>query len=707
MTASCATQDEGEARLAELARYRILDTDPEGPFDELVRLASWICDVPIAAISLVDRERQWFKARVGFDLAETPLDVSFCAHAIRGRDVFIVPDAAADPRFRSSLHVLSDAGVRFYAGAPLITPSRHVLGTLCVLDVVARVLTPGQVEALRVLADQAVAQLQLRVHASERERAEGEARRSYRAIEAQALGWSSALADAHRNLELAVARRMSDQASLRHQATHDPLTGLANRRLLWESLEGAIASGQGGGTLALLLLDLDRFKEINDNLGLDAGDAVLRQVASRVRTALGDDPTIARLGGDEFGAILPGCDEAAAIGAAARILESLGRPMEVEGQRIDLGGSIGVALHPDHGSDPGTLLRFADIAMYSAKRDHGGTAVYDRGQSRNDPRRLAMIAELRQGIDRGDLRLHYQPKIDLATMRPVGVEALVRWEHPEDGLIPPDLFIPLAEETGLIRPLGSWTLREGLRQERAWRRAGRRLGIAVNLTAENLTDRELAPTVERLLGEFGTPPGALTLEITESAMLADPASALGVLERIRGRGVRIAIDDFGTGYSSLSYLKRLPVDEVKVDRSFVRDLTSDRRDACIVRAVIDLARNFGLRVVAEGVEGRAVADRLRAMGCDQAQGYYFARPMPPEGLDAWLDERPGPGAGVPGGGGAGRLVDAIPAAEFRRDPGRPGLLLPSLRPSPSRRERSDLGTRGGAAESRPAERFLP
>ncbi len=299
--------------------------------------------------------------------------------------------------------------------------------------------------------------------------------------------------------------------------------------------------------------------------------------------------------------------------------------------------------------------------MYAAKRSRSGFAVYDAAQSLYSPRRLALTADLRQGIDQGHLFLHYQPKIDLATMRPAGAEALVRWRHRQEGIIPPGEFIPLAEHTGLIRPLALWTLNAALLQERAWRRAGLDVGIAVNLGTESLQDQDLAATVARLLGATETPPGRLTLEITESAMMADPARALRVLGQIHDLGVRISIDDFGTGYSSLAYLKGLPVDEVKVDQSFVKELSVDYQDACIVRAVIDLGHNLGLRVVAEGVEDRETLELLRDLGCDHAQGFLFGRPMGPEDFAAWIAERARRGAETRADPGADR-----PASGARR-----------------------------------------
>jgi diguanylate cyclase (GGDEF)-like protein/PAS domain S-box-containing protein len=429
------------------------------------------------------------------------------------------------------------------------------------------------------------------------------------------------------------ARKRAEQ-QLEHQATHDALTGLPNRVHLQQQVERCVQDGPT--PFALLLIDLDRFKEINDTLGHHYGDLVLRQLNPRLRRAVRKSDTVARLGGDEFGILLPAADEAAAVRAARKILEALRQPIVLDGHRLDVGASIGVALYPEHGRDAIALLKRADVAMYKAKRAQAGHVVFAADPCEYSPRRLALVAELRQAIDEGRLSMHYQPRIDLRTMRPGGAEALIRWHHPREGTIPPSQFIPLAEHTGLIRPLGLWALRAALQQCRGWHQAGINLEVAVNLGTGSLQDEALAATVARLLDEADSLPGWLTVEITESAMMADPVRARETLARLHDMGVRIAIDDFGIGYSSLAYLKQLPVDEVKVDRSFVAEMLSSEHDACIVRAVIDLGHNLGLRVVAEGVEDGETAGRLAAWGCDSAQGYFFSHPLAPDRLIEWM-----------------------------------------------------------------------
>ena len=427
---------------------------------------------------------------------------------------------------------------------------------------------------------------------------------------------------------------------LEYQASHDALTGLPNRARLWQALEAAIVEARACvGTAALLWIDLDRFKDINDTFGHHYGDRVLKLLNPRLWVGLRETDLVARLGGDEFAILLPGTGRQEAIMVAKRVRVNLCRPIEVNGHRIDLGASIGIALFPEHGQDAETLMRRADVAMYAAKQSRAGLTVYAMGQSHSTPRRLELIAELREAIEDEQLLLHYQPKVDLRTGRVVGAEALVRWQHPRDGLIAPDLFIPLAEQTGLIRPLGLWVLNTALARCAEWSRGGLDLSVAVNLAAESLQDPRLDETIAAMLSRAGVAPERLTLEVTESAMMADPARSMEVLGRIHEMGVRISIDDFGTGYSSLAYLKDLPVHEVKIDQKFVRGMLNNQKDACIVRSVIDLGHNFGLRVVAEGAEDQESSDLLTSWGCDVAQGYFFSRPLSPTNLRAWLTEQ--------------------------------------------------------------------
>ena len=444
--------------------------------------------------------------------------------------------------------------------------------------------------------------------------------------------------------------RAEMEEALQRQALHDALTGLPNRTLLLDRLgQALLAARREGALLALLLLDLDHFKEVNDTFGHHVGDALLVEVAARVQGALRASDTVARLGGDEFAALLPGDDAAGATRAALSILAALDAPLTVEGHAFRVAGSAGIALYPEHGADTATLLRRADVAMYLAKRAHSGHAVYDAARDAHSPERVARVAALRDAIERGGLILHYQPKVDPRTGRLAWVEALVRWPHPDlapdratgtPGLLPPDEFIPLAEQTGLIGPLTRWVLDAALRQVGAWGRTGLPLGVEVNLSAWDLHDPELPAVIAERLAAHGVAPARLRLELTEGTLMADAARSLAVLSRIAATGVGIAVDDFGTGYSSLAYLKRLPVDELKIDRSFVTALATDEADAAIVASTIGLGHSLGLRVTAEGVEDRATWERLAALGCDLAQGYYIARPLPSEEFGPWLDASP-------------------------------------------------------------------
>ncbi|HSD80348.1 MAG TPA: EAL domain-containing protein, partial [Solirubrobacteraceae bacterium] len=391
---------------------------------------------------------------------------------------------------------------------------------------------------------------------------------------------------------------------------------------------------------ALLLIDLDRFKEVNDTLGHDHGDELLVEVTERLRAALRSRDLLARLGGDEFAVLLPDVPHRGAVAeVASRLHRALEDPFALRGVALSLEASIGVAIHPDDGRDLTTLLRRADVAMYEAKQ--GGTRIESYAAERDpySPERLALLAELRQAIDRDELVLHYQPKVSLVHGGVIGVEALVRWNHPVRGELPPGEFLPLAERTGLIADLTRWVVRTALGQCRAWREDGVELPVAVNLAAANIVDGTLPDSIATLLKVHGLPGASLECEISEHTVMSDPRRAGEVLARLRDLGVRLSLDDFGTGQSSLSYLKRLPLDEVKIDRSFVMGMARDEGDAAIVRSTIDLARHLGLAVVAEGVETAQVYDDLAQLRCDVAQGFYLSRPMPGDAVRAWVAAR--------------------------------------------------------------------
>ena len=436
-------------------------------------------------------------------------------------------------------------------------------------------------------------------------------------------------------------RALQDSADRnRHQATHDALTGLANRVLLRDRIEQALAgASRTAAEVAVLLIDLDRFKEINDTLGHSYGDELLRQVGPRLESVIRDGDTVARLGGDEFAVLLPvvdGADEARMV--AERLREALHRRYEVQGVALDLEASVGIALSPWHGTDVEELLRNADIAMYVAKEVKAGAVLFVPEEHTTGRSRLTVLGDLRTALEAGDeLFLQYQPKVTLDGERIEGLEALLRWQHPERGLVPPSEFIPIAEGTGIIIRLTERVLGMALGTLRDWLDRGLSVPVAVNLSARCLLDASLPDLVDRLLREHGVPAPLLRLEVTESAVMSDAARCMDVLQRLHERGVRLSIDDFGTGYSSMVHLRRLPVDELKIGRSFVLGMTTMPADAVLVRTAIDLGHNLGLTVVAEGVEGPEHADALRRLGCDVAQGYHYARPMGQADVTALLE----------------------------------------------------------------------
>jgi diguanylate cyclase (GGDEF)-like protein len=428
---------------------------------------------------------------------------------------------------------------------------------------------------------------------------------------------------------------------LRHEAMHDALTGLPNRAFLQRRLAAAlddVCDGRSPGA-AIMILDLDGFKEVNDTLGHQQGDLLLIEVAERVRTAVGQVGVVARLGGDEFAVLFDGGDEDRAVCVGRRVLRSLEHPIALDSMEVEVGGSLGIALAPAHATDPAGLLKRADMAMYHAKSSTKGLRVYEPDLDSNNPGRLTLVAELRTALNTGLIEVHVQPQARTRTGEVGSVEALVRWRHPERGAIPPDEFIPVAERTGLIGPLTTRVLDLSLAALADWRRQGVDLRIAVNLSTRSLHDADLVHEVGRLLRRHDIPASRLTLEVTESSVMADPARATALLHKLRDLGVRLSVDDFGTGYSSLSYLKRLPVQEVKIDRSFVAGLHDLGGDIAIVRAIVDLGRHLGLEVVAEGVEDQEAWDQLATMGCDLVQGWHLGRPMPVGEFVPWLRER--------------------------------------------------------------------
>ncbi len=437
--------------------------------------------------------------------------------------------------------------------------------------------------------------------------------------------------------ELLKSKQRGEQ--LHRVATTDELTGLANRERFRARLDERIAAATAGGeTFGVMLLDLDRFKEINDTLGHHFGDEMLRDLGPRLGEAVGPGGLVARLGGDEF-AVLPAestgdADELEAI--ARRLMACVQQPVDVDEMTLEVGVSIGISRFPRDGDDPHSLLRSADVAMYAAKEAHAGCKVYAAALDRHSVRQLSVLSEFRRALDSDEIVVFYQPIMDMDGTRVHGAEALVRWQHPELGLLPPSDFMPIVEQTGLIGPLTRHVLEKAVAQCAAWRQGGHELTVSVNLSVRNLLDPDLSPLIADLLKIYRLTPEALELEITESMLMSDPDRSLVTLMRLSQLGVGLSVDDYGTGYSSLANLRRLPIDELKIDRSFVSPMLSDESDLIIVRSTINLGHDLGLKVVAEGVEDEATLHRLEKLGCDLAQGYHFSKPLPPEGFNKWI-----------------------------------------------------------------------
>jgi diguanylate cyclase (GGDEF)-like protein len=530
---------------------------------------------------------------------DSPLPLALQENVVAYRETVLAARTTKNPRLRA---LLEELGMRDCVVAPLVASDR-VTGALLVANRLGDVSTFDHNDA-RVLATLAAQA--------------GVALENGRLIE-----------------------RLRDEAARReHEALHDPLTALGNRTYFRSELDAAILDAQDGGSLAVLIMDLDRFKEINDALGHHAGDQLLQSVAQRIAAVVDGRGTVARLGGDEFAILLPGIDRVdQAVDVARHIQSRVSLPATVASIVVEVNASIGVAMYPDHAHDSTTLMRRADVAMYEAKTSRNDVAIYDPEQDWNTPDRLRLVTEFRNSLENGELVAYFQPIARLHDSAIVGVEALARWHHPEHGTLFPDEFIPIAERSGLLDELTSCILMQGLGQLREWQEAGLELTLAVNLPVQSLLDVELPARVQDLLRRYEVSPTSLTLEITESGIMSSPERMLGVLCELADGGIQLAVDDFGTGYSSLSYLQRLPVSQLKIDKSFTFALTTDPKAASIVRSVTELGRNLGLTVVAEGVEDRAALRALKVMGCDHAQGYYYSKAIPGTEITAWMVAR--------------------------------------------------------------------
>ena len=704
-----------ENRLKVLAEYHLLDTPPEEDFDRLAGLASRLFHVPIVLVSLVERDRQFFKTRVGLDVCETSREVSFCAHAIIGEDILFVPDATKDPRFASNPLVLGPPFIRFYAGKPLVAPTGEKVGTVCLIDTKPRhAFTADDRRNLTDLAALVMDRMEVRrleyVRSISQMRFENIAATSPDAIicsnsEAHITFWNQSAerlfgysadealtqssgiivpaswrriyeAELHRlkngeRMELAdqtielsglrkdgsefpaefslstwqegnttsvgaivrdVTERRQNEERLFRLASLDALTDLPNRSAWRACLDETMAAERPA---TVLLLDLDGFKEVNDTLGHSAGDSVLKDVAARLKSVCDMAIMVARLGGDEFVALLPGNDVRLAKAIAGQLVKALSEPYEFAGQRCDVGVSIGVALGPQHSARPEELLSAADLALYRAKAAGKGRYELFQPQLREVAvARREFERELRLAFENGEFELFYQPQISIADRQLTGAEALIRWNHPERGLLTPASFIEVLSQKPSAGDIGEWILRTACGQAAQWRKAVPTFRIGINLFEAQFRTGRLLTAVREIMQDNGLPADAIELEIVENILLHNDAATLKLLQNLRKLGVGLSFDDYGTGFASLSLLKRYPVSRLKIDRSFVRDVNTDPEDAAVVKAVLYLARSFGLEVIAEGVETEAQLDFLKDNGCQEAQGYLFGKPVPAEKFEA-------------------------------------------------------------------------
>jgi len=600
-------------RLAALYATELYGTAPEEAFDRITRLAAKLLDVPTALISLVGSDTQWFKSRCGFAAQYTSRDISFCGHAILTDQPLVVEDATRDERFADNPIVVGEPHIRFYAGVQLYSVERDKLGTLCVLDTRPRSLSAEALDEMHELArmvEELIYHRQLARAAQE--------------LHEQLL----------HNAALAPASAATAAAGqVKYLLTHDALTGLANRQALLRTIGDSIPAWRAeGGKAVVACLNLDRFKQLNDLLGHVVGDAALVAVTRALQSHLRSGDMLARAGNDEFVMLLNDPD------GEERLLARLGQLMsEVndhaygEHGDISLTCSVGFACYPQDGEEADTLLNNAVTAMRHAKAQGGGCIErFALAQRREMGRRLTLESHLRRALEREELFLQYQPKIELAGGMLAGFEVLLRWRHPEHGVVSPEEFVPIAEETGLIAPIGEWIVKTAIGQLVAWREAGvPQVPLAVNLSARQFMQSDIVAIVSGQLAAARLAPELLELELTESVSMADPGRSMVVMHKLKSLGVALSIDDFGTGYSSFSYLRRLPIDKLKIDKSFVQDVEHSADSRAIVQAIAAMAHRLNLGVVAEGVETEAQAAALRDAGCDQAQGFLYARPLGP------------------------------------------------------------------------------
>lgn len=695
-------------RLEALADFNLMDTPPEQEFDRLAELGARLFDVPTVLISLIAEDKQFFKARVGFDPCETSREISFCTYAIMQDDILFVPDALEDIRFNRNPLVVGPPHIRFYAGKPLVTAAGARIGTICLIDSQPReAFTPQDRKNLADLAALVMDRMEMRrldfartisqarfeniaatspdaiICSNERERITfwnkaAEKLFGYTAEEMSQLRSDVIIPDSWRKIydaelqrlrngerlqledqtiELSglrkdgtefpsemslstwkegntasigaivrdITERKQNEERLFRLANIDALTDLPNRAAWRNCLEETLASGQ---LATILLFDLDRFKEVNDTLGHSAGDAVLREVAERLKAECPQAIMIARLGGDEFVALLPGANSLSIPYIASSLVDRICEPFIFAGKRIEVGVSIGVSFSPLHGSKAESVLGAADLALYKAKASGKGRyEVFSPALRQVALARREFEAELKQAFAEGQFELFYQPQVATGTGKAVGAEALIRWNHPTRGLLTPASFIDVLSEKQSAPEIGAWILRTACLQAASWQTLAPGIRVGVNLFQAQFRDGRLPVVVKEILNETRLPAAALELEIVENILLRNDDATRGLLEDLRQIGVGLAFDDYGTGYASLSLLKLYPVTRLKIDRSFIRDVTTDPEDAAVVRAIIYLGRSFGMEVIAEGVETEEQYAFLKEESCGEVQGYLFGKPV--------------------------------------------------------------------------------
>ena len=585
------------ARLEDLYAMKVIGTDAEERFDRFTRLAATILEVPMAAISLVDADRQWIKSGHGVPLREMPREISFCGHAIAEPSMLVIPDAREDRRFTANPMVMDEPGIRSYAGAVIHGPHGKPVGTVCVLDMVPREFSDRQLSALEQIARMVEREMQLTQHVGE------------------------------------------IQQQVRSLALVDHATGLPNLASFMAEIRRGITDAGGKTPRVLLaLLRVHRFEALDAALGGDAAGYLIGRLAERVREKLGEHCVVASVREDNLGVVMPIADRREALNLLDAVVRIADSPFQLGEHLVRLTLSIGASVFPDDGQEAQVLFKRARTALWSRPFSaQSGYRFYQRRQSSDASRQFEVEAAMRAGLEKDEFTTVFQPRIDVARNLPVGAEALVRWQSATLGAMPPDRFIPVAEETGLISEIGARVLAATCSHLQAWSQKGMvGDGISVNVTSQQLREPGFAAAVRERIRSFSLHPGLIMLELTESSLVDDIKGTAAIMHELRDAGIRIAIDDFGTGFSSLSYLQRLPIDTLKIDRSFISRIPANEGDMKLVRSIISIGKELELEVVAEGVETKEQFEFLRSIGCDEIQGFYFSKPLPPADFEKFV-----------------------------------------------------------------------